>query len=150
MYVCRLVAAARPHATKATSTTGDTAKVTTTSSASSTTAEGLSNHCLEDDCGGCEPLTHCRPCLKYEKDGADNKVCTPTGYKHKVACHRSKKKMFVSCDPVSEDTRTDTIKFWVFELFAVCGLVIGQIVAMKRQKKHEEKALKRIQKQIEA
>ena len=33
------------------------------------TYSGLSNHCLEDDCGGCEPLTHCRPCLKYEKVG---------------------------------------------------------------------------------
>ena len=32
-------------------------------------ASGPSSQCLESDCGGCQPLTHCRPCLGYEKVG---------------------------------------------------------------------------------
>lgn len=59
----------------------------------------------------CVPLPHVQ-----ERDAE----CAVTGYKHRVMCLKSTEKKFVACDPAAEDTRQETLKFWVFQ---VCCLV---------------------------
>ncbi|XP_034245423.1 protein JTB [Thrips palmi] len=91
-----------------------------------------------------EVVEECHPCTDFEVASKSIKECIPTKFKEVVKCRISGRAVR-SCQKV---VWLEERKFWLFEVFTLCGALISSLAVFIRQRQLDRRMMKRLQAQL--